>query len=337
MKVNQTICCLLFIFLIFIAFVYYKKQLENFKELVIKTRGNVAIESRNPETGYRFKRICIGETCMDGNVLASVINMFRINNNSLRKEATCSDDVCIFPQHLKHFDNSKDFQPPMIKEGSIKDTTNIDPFPKRYNVINKGDAFRLSLSDSTDTILKDFGTDLSKLSKPLTTKMLSGRICYSPGEKYPLELENRTGTSLVGIPTKEIEFKRFRYFDYDKSRNVSNTRFSGSEGIYNYTNCYQDVDSGDYKYFSKLLGVTKGVQTNNKLIDMNLTTSMDTLQPIPFDFPQYTIGFQMGKPYDSTFVIKNNSEKAINRMNQSSSQEAGTKQTSSSRTKPIAN
>lgn len=336
MKVNQIICYLLFIFLIFVAFVYYKKQLENFKELVLKTEGDVAIESINPETGYRFKRICIGETCIDGNVLASVIDMFRTNNNSLRKEGTCSDDVCIFPQHLKHFDNSKDLRPPIIKEDSIRNAQSIYPFPRRYgNITYKGDAFRLSLSDSTDTILKDFGTDLSKLSKPLTTKILSGKICYSPGEKYPLEIQTKNGQKLKGSPV-DYEFKRFRYFNYDKARNTANTLFTGTEGIYDYRNCYQDVKNGDFKYLPAFLDPRIGITTTSDLKNINLSPSRGTIQPIPFDLPQSTIGFQMGKPYDSTFVIENNSKQTRNILNQSSSQEAETKKTSSSITKPIA-
>ena len=310
MKINKTVYYLFLVFLIFVAvaLIYYKNQVENFKELIIKSNDSVAVLSKNNLNGYIFNRICIGKTCIDGNVLASIIDMFRDNTSRIRTIASCSDNVCILPEHLKNFNNSKTDKPEIVDASVVTNENNIAPFSTKRSTDTSNDGFRMSLSDSTDTILNGFGTDIYKTVdvqtktfpgfsgyQPFTTRMMSGRICYSPGERYQVQFNRDDLTSEVKI--SDFSYRKFLYFDYDEEINKSS-----ETGILDYNNCYNDSEQGDYSYNPVKMTPIPGVTTNDKLKDLNMIATQDILKPLSRQTSS-TLKFQMGKPYDSIDLL----------------------------------
>ena len=54
--------------------------------------------------------------------------MFRDNTSRIRTIASCSDNVCILPEHLKNFNNSKTDKPEIVDASVVTNENNIAPF-----------------------------------------------------------------------------------------------------------------------------------------------------------------------------------------------------------------
>jgi len=190
---------IIFTILFIICFIL-KKQVENFTTIVVK--GDIEKDPDVNEPLYRFSKLCIGDTCMNGNVLSSVIKLFNVGKH-FRNESLCIDNVCIFPEHLDIFRNIG-FRPPIYNTENGLELDKITAFKENYlssdakkDYLNKG--FKLTLIDSTKDILKNNGlgsllTDESSKSiwaksssNKYATKMMPGRVCYSPNDSYNVD------------------------------------------------------------------------------------------------------------------------------------------------------
>lgn len=325
MKVNRVILYFLFFTVLSIVFIYYKKQLEHFKELIIESSSDVSILSKkklfDPESwkSYRFKRICVGNTCMDGNVLASTLELFRHNDTKLRTISTCSDNVCLFSDHLKIFNNSNKLKPDIVNPSDVNDASKVKPYGDIYNSIGRGitnDGFRLSLGGSTDEVLEGLGTNVYEVGakqekrrsevnpKPFVTRMIPGRICYAPNTSIPYQISFQdTSKSSPYKVGNAFEKKHFQYFDYDTNKSTPFGTF-GKPGVKDYTYCYSNNIAGDYLYNSKstlafplMFNTDDVLKKNNMIADDNLATA------ISFNIWEPTKNFIFGKPYDKTKVL----------------------------------
>lgn len=336
MKVNRIILYFLFFTVLSIVFIYYKKQLEHFKELIIESSSGVGILSKkkilDPESwkSFRFNRICVGNTCMDGNVLASTLELFRNNDTKLRTMSTCSDNVCLFPDHLKVFNNSNKLKPDIANSLDVNDASKVKPYGTDSNSIGMvitNDGFRLSLGGSTEDVLKGLGTDVYDVGKkqekrrsevnpkPFVTRMLPGRICYSPNTDIPYQISFQDTSNLSPYKIgNAFEKKHFQYFDYDNNKTTQFGTF-GKPGVKDYTYCYSDNESGDYQYTSKsrvafplLFNTDDVLKKNNMIADNNLATALS------FNILELGKNFVFGKPYDKTNVLpstKTTSESSV--------------------------
>ena len=134
--------------------------------------------------------------------ISSVIKLFNVGKH-FRNESLCIDNVCIFPEHLDIFRNIG-FRPPIYNTENGLELDKITAFKENYlssdakkDYLNKG--FKLTLIDSTKDILKNNGlgsllTDESSKSiwaksssNKYATKMMPGRVCYSPNDSYNVD------------------------------------------------------------------------------------------------------------------------------------------------------
>lgn len=328
MKVNRLVLYFLFLSMLSVVFIYYKKQLEHFKELVIQTSSDIGITRTINEVdpsslnSYRFNRICVGNTCMDGNVIASTLDLFRKNDTKLRTISTCSDNVCIFSDHLKMFNNSNDSeQPGIVNRSDVNDVSKVNPYGNKFSWKGRGimnDGFRLSLGGSTDEVLKGLGTDIYNVGekqfkrrpevnpKPFVTRMIPGRICYSPNTTIPYQVTFQdTSTLSPYIISNLIAHKHFQYFDYDDDANQSSllgTR--GKTGVKDYTYCYSDRTKGDSQYIPNDIVAGPLLSNSDDVLKKNNMVASNKLpKPFSLNIPAFGTKFQFGKPYDKVTVL----------------------------------
>lgn len=175
-------CGFLIVFIIlFLMYFILKKHVEQFNTVII----NGKIEKKLNYEGdlFRFSKLCIGKTCMDSNVLAAVIELFK-GDNSLLKESICNDNVCLFPSHLKMFNNNYTETPRIYNIANGNDIANITSFNSAGGS-QDSNGFKMALVEDTDTLLDDFKINDQRYK----TKMMSGRICYAPNtsSKYNVQ------------------------------------------------------------------------------------------------------------------------------------------------------
>ena len=336
MKLNKLILFFLFFALLFIIFVYYKKKIENFKELVIQSSSKTGITSRKSFTKpdsfnmYRFNRICVGDTCMDGNVLASTLELFRNEDARLRTTSTCSDNVCIFPEHLKLFNNFRKNKPDSVNPSDVFEAKKVNPFNSSISFIdfllgpkNSNNGFRLSLAGSTNEILKGLGTDLYNVGakqekrirnvvpKPFVTRMLPGRICYSPNTFIPYQITFQDTSKLTPykVGNTDVTYNHYLYFDYENNPNTG-VVYRGKSGVKDYTYCIANKETGDYQYIprkieasSRLFNSGSDSDYDSTLKNNNMITNAVMPSVFPNNIRQYEAEFQFGKPYDTVNVI----------------------------------
>lgn len=344
MKLNKLILFFLFFALLFIIFVYYKKKIENFKELVIQSSSKTGITSRKSFTKpdsfnmYRFNRICVGDTCMDGNVLASTLELFRNEDARLRTTSTCSDNVCIFPEHLKLFNNFRKNKPDSVNPSDVFEAKKVNPFNSSFRYIDfflgpgsSNNGFRLSLAGSTNEILKGLGTDLYNVGakqekrhpsvnpKPFVTRMLPGRICYSPNTLIPYQITfqdtsdpsfgNARALSPYKVGNTDVTYTHYLYFDYENNPNTG-VVYRGKSGVKDYTYCIANKETGDYQYIPRNIEASSRLSNSGSDSDYDSTlknNNMITNAVMPSVFPnnirQYEAEFQFGKPYDTFNVL----------------------------------
>ena len=101
--INKHFGFLIIFIILFIIYFILKEQIETFNTIVITGEVDKKIDAATDL--FRFNKLCIGETCMDSNVLSSVIDLFK-NSEIPLKKTICNDNVCLFPAHLKMFNNN---------------------------------------------------------------------------------------------------------------------------------------------------------------------------------------------------------------------------------------
>ena len=175
-------CGFLIVFIIlFLMYSILKKHVEQFNTVVIN--GDIDKKINYEGDLFRFSKLCIGKTCMDSNVLASVIDLFK-SDNPLLKETLCNDNVCLFPSHLKMFNNNYNEKAKIYNIANGNDISNITSFSSAGGLPDSN-GFKMALVEDTDTLLDNFGINDQRYK----TKMMSGRICYAPNtsSKYNVQ------------------------------------------------------------------------------------------------------------------------------------------------------
>lgn len=197
--INKHFGFLIIFIILFIIYFILKEQVETFNTIVITGEVDKKIDA--DKDLFRFNKLCIGETCMDSNVLSSVIDIFK-NRETPSKKTICNDNVCLFPVHLEMFNNN--FQnTPEIYNKSETDISKINPFNSNNPSPEQATSgFKLALIDDTNRLLNDFNLPL------WNTKMMSGRICYAPNHKYTV--------SFWGVDDNDLPYQK------DESRDIQN-------------------------------------------------------------------------------------------------------------------
>jgi len=192
------ICVILFILVIFL-----RKKVEHFsQDLYIKQKIDI---QDSEEKKIRVKKLCIGDTCVDGGLLGNILNMFTksteiINEKSydirFRQKSACFDDVCLFPENISIFEKdqkgteanksvSNDLRD--VFSEKINELNLFDNDHKKWNILgllnnvahakafypkqkwDSGNDFKMALSNPNKEILKGFGTDLEKTKHLIPT------------------------------------------------------------------------------------------------------------------------------------------------------------------------
>ena len=175
--INNKIGFLVIFSVLFLMYFILKKNIEKFNTVVIK--GDIIKKlnrNENERKLLRFSKLCIGKTCMDSNVLTALIDLFK-TDEYIVKESICNDNVCLFPSHLKIFNNNHTTSKPEIYNlNNGNDISKINSFKAKSGNPDAKGGFKLALVEDTDTLLNEFNIKDPRYK----TKMMSGRICYAP-------------------------------------------------------------------------------------------------------------------------------------------------------------
>lgn len=203
--INIKLGFLIIFAVLFLMYFILKKHIENFNTLVIN--GDLDKKNNYQKDLFKFNKLCVGKTCMDSNILASVIDLFKSNDDTII-ESMCNDNVCLFSPHLKMFNNTYSAKPKIYNISNESDISKIVSFKDKKGLPDSN-GFKMALVEDTDTLLSQFNEKETRYK----TKMMSGRICYSPNTSSKYNL------SFYDINT---------YFPEKKSQ----------KEISNYTDCY---------------------------------------------------------------------------------------------------